>query len=56
MIKEELKRVLLEDLSLVTDMTPSDILEYAKTVEWKNLVFWDLEQLALRDKLHNMGL
>ena len=29
-IKEELKKVLIEDLSLLRDMTPQDILEYMR--------------------------
>ena len=30
MIKEELRQVLTEDLSLLRDMTPQDILEYMR--------------------------
>jgi len=47
MIKEELKKVLLEDISPVPNMNPRDALQFMREeLEGKTLIFWDLETIS----------
>ena len=56
MIKEELKRVLFEDLSLVRDMTPGDVLEYMRReLNGKTWFFWDLETIGFKGQITQYG-
>ena len=56
MIKEELKRVLIEDLSLLRDMTPGDVLEYMrKELNGKTWFFWDLESIGFDGQITQYG-
>mgnify|MGYP003113994457 FL=1 len=56
MIKEELKKVLIEDLSLLRDMTPGDVLEYMrKELNGKTWFFWDLESIGFDGQITQYG-
>ena len=56
MIKEELKQVLFEDLSLLRDMTPGDVLEYMrKELNGKIWFFWDLETIGFDGQITQYG-
>jgi len=56
MIKEELKKVLMEDLSLLRDMTPGDVLEYMrKELNGKTWFFWDLETIGFDGQITQYG-
>ena len=56
MIKEELRRVLLEDLSLLRDMTPGDVLEYMRReLNGKTWFFWDLETIGFKGQITQYG-
>ena len=56
MIKEELKQVLFEDLSLVRDMTPGDVLEYMRReLNGKTWFFWDLETIGFKGQITQYG-
>lgn len=46
-IKEELKKVLMEDISPIPNMNPRDALEFMEEMlEGKTLIFWDLETVS----------
>ena len=56
MIKEELKQVLTEDLSLLRDMTPQDVLEYMRSeLNGKIWFFWDLESIGFDGQITQYG-
>ena len=56
MIKEELKKVLIEDLSLLRDMTPGDVLEYMRSeLNGKTWFFWDLETIGFDGQITQYG-
>ena len=56
MIKEELKKVLVEDLSLLRDMTPGDVLEYMRReLNGKTWFFWDLESIGFDGQITQYG-
>lgn len=56
MIKEELKNVLMEDLSLLRDMTPGDVLEYMRReLNGKTWFFWDLETIGFDGQITQYG-
>tara|TARA_A100001515_G_scaffold120059_2_gene102906 strand:- start:831 stop:1889 length:1059 start_codon:yes stop_codon:yes gene_type:complete len=56
MIKEELKKVLMEDLSLLRDMTPGDVLEYMRReLNGKTWFFWDLESIGFDGQITQYG-
>jgi len=56
MIKEELKKVLIEDLSLLRDMTPGDVLEYMRReLNGKTWFFWDLETIGFDGQITQYG-
>jgi hypothetical protein len=56
MIKEELKKVLIEDLSLLRDMTPGDVLEYMRReLNGKTWFFWDLESIGFDGQITQYG-
>ena len=56
MIKEELKKVLFEDLSLLRDMTPGDVLEYMRReLNGKTWFFWDLESIGFDGQITQYG-
>ena len=56
MIEEELKQVLIEDLSLLRDMTPQDILEYMRQeLNGKTWFFWDLESIGFDGQITQYG-
>ena len=56
MIKEELLMVLTEDLSLLRDMTPGDVLEYMrKELNGKTWFFWDLESIGFDGQITQYG-
>jgi hypothetical protein len=55
-IKEELEKFLDEDLSLVRDMTPGDVLEYMrKELNGKTWFFWDLETIGFDGQITQYG-
>ena len=55
-IKEELERFLNEDLSLVRDMTPGDVLEYMRReLNGKIWFFWDLETIGFTGQITQYG-
>ena len=55
-IKEELEKVLDEDLSLLRDMTPGDVLEYMrKELNGKTWFFWDLETIGFDGQITQYG-
>ncbi len=56
MIKEELEKVLDEDLSLLRDMTPQDVLEYMRReLNGKTWFFWDLESIGFDGQITQYG-
>jgi len=56
MIKEELRRFLNEDLSLLRDMTPGDVLEYMRReLNGKTWFFWDLETIGFDGQITQYG-
>ena len=56
MIKEELKKVLIEDLSLLRDMTPGDVLEYMRSeLNGRTWFFWDLESIGFDGQITQYG-
>ena len=56
MIKEELKNVLMEDLSVLKDMTPGDVLEYMRReLNGKTWFFWDLETIGFDGQITQYG-
>ena len=56
MIKEELESFLDEDLSLLRDMTPGDVLEYMrKELNGKTWFFWDLETIGFDGQITQYG-
>ena len=56
MIKEELIQVLTEDLSLLRDMTPQDVLEYMRQeLNGKTWFFWDLESIGFDGQITQYG-
>ena len=55
-IKEELERFLNEDLSLLKDMTPGDVLEYMRReLNGKTWFFWDLETIGFKGQITQYG-
>ena len=55
-IKEELEKFLHEDLSLLRDMTPGDVLEYMrKELNGKTWFFWDLETIGFAGQITQYG-
>jgi len=55
-LREELRKVLTEDLSLVRDMTPGDVLEYMrKELNGKTWFFWDLESIGFDGQITQYG-
>jgi len=55
-IKEELERFLDEDLSLLRDMTPGDVLEYMRNeLNGKTWFFWDLETIGFDGQITQYG-
>ena len=55
-IKEELQRFLDEDLSLLRDMTPQDVLEYMRQeLNGKTWFFWDLESIGFDGQITQYG-
>lgn len=55
-IKEELEKFLDEDLSLLRDMTPGDVLEYMrKELNGKTWFFWDLETIGFDGQITQYG-
>ena len=55
-IKEELKRVLMEDYSILRDMTPGDAVAYMeRELNGKTWVFWDLESIGFGGQITQYG-
>jgi hypothetical protein len=56
MIKEELKAVLMEDYSILRDMTPGDAVAYMeRELNGKTWVFWDLETIGFGGQITQYG-
>jgi hypothetical protein len=56
MIKEELKKVLMEDYSILRDMTPGDAVAYMeRELNGKTWVFWDLESIGFGGQITQYG-
>ena len=56
MIKEELKAVLMEDYSILRDMTPGDAVAYMeRELNGKTWVFWDLESIGFSGQITQYG-
>jgi len=56
MIKEELERIIDEDLSILRDMTPGDVLEYMRQeLNGKTWFFWDLETIGFDGQITQYG-
>ena len=56
MIKEELKKVLMEDYSILRDMTPGDAVAYMeRELNGKTWVFWDLETIGFGGQITQYG-
>jgi len=55
-VKEELKRVLMEDYSILRDMTPGDAVAYMeRELNGKTWVFWDLETIGFGGQISQYG-
>ncbi len=55
-IKEELEKFLDEDLSLLRDMTPGDVLKYMRQeLNGKTWFFWDLESIGFDGQITQYG-
>lgn len=55
-IKEELKKVLDEDFSILRDMTPGDAVAYMeRELNGKTWVFWDLETIGFKGQISQYG-
>jgi len=55
-IKEELKKVLMEDYSILKDMTPGDAVAYMeRELNGKTWVFWDLETIGFSGQITQYG-
>jgi hypothetical protein len=55
-IKEELEKVLDEDYSMLSDMTPSDALAYIEeNLNGRTWVFWDLETIGFKGQITQYG-
>jgi hypothetical protein len=56
MIKEELEKVLMEDYSILRDMTPGDAVAYMeRELNGKTWVFWDLESIGFSGQITQYG-
>jgi len=56
MIEEELKKVLMEDYSILRDMTPGDAVAYMeRELNGKTWVFWDLETIGFGGQITQYG-
>ena len=56
MIKQELKAVLMEDYSILRDMTPGDAVAYMeRELNGKTWVFWDLETIGFGGQITQYG-
>jgi len=56
MIKEELEKVLMEDYSILRDMTPGDAVAYMeRELNGKTWVFWDLETIGFDGQITQYG-